>query len=39
MKIYTDGSTLKNPGPSGWAFIAINDIWEWEISEGVIEWN
>lgn len=32
MKLYTDGSTLTNPGPSGWAFIAISDIWEWEVS-------
>ena len=35
MKIYTDGSTLNNPGLSGWAFIAITDIWEWEVCDGV----
>ena len=37
MKFYTDGSTLNNPGPSGWAFIAICDIWEWEVSDCVAE--
>ena len=34
MKIYTDGSCLNNPGPGGWAFIAITDDCEWEISHG-----
>lgn len=23
LKIYTDGSSLGNPGPSGWAFVAV----------------
>jgi ribonuclease HI len=34
-KIYTDGSCLKNPnGPSGWAFILLENNEEWNVSGG-----
>uniref|UniRef100_A0A6C0E1C4 ribonuclease H n=1 Tax=viral metagenome TaxID=1070528 RepID=A0A6C0E1C4_9ZZZZ len=35
IKIYTDGSCLKNPGPGGWGVIMIDaDGYEWHLSEG-----
>ena len=36
IKIYTDGSCLKNPnGPGGWAVVMIDiDNYEWYLSEG-----
>ncbi len=35
ITIYTDGSCLpRNPGPGGWAFVALTDRAVWEISGG-----
>lgn len=36
IKIYTDGSCLRNPnGPGAWAVIIIDtDGYEWHLSEG-----
>lgn len=33
-KIYTDGSSIGNPGPSGWAFCLLEDGEEWCLSGG-----
>lgn len=34
IEIYTDGSSIKNPGPSGWAFIMITSDREYHVSGG-----